>query len=324
MSIRKLAAVVVILLSSALLFAQDDTRKFWKHGEGSFKHLGGKEWLETADSGGEFEWTEKERTKQAIKLYDAKRKVYISLGATSAVVTAGGNKTTYKGAWTEAPAPRVEVKKAPAQDKKLAPLTREEQKILEWINHVTMRATFGGERSGTRRWMRAPTLSIMKASTSQAGPIAAAVKEVNETLAKTPLKAIKLIEPDNSKADILVYYAPREQLVKLAKSHDFELLEGPLSVTTLQDPKFELQRGFVFIDSEKVTGDEILRNDSIWVILGAIGFQRSSPDFPESIFAGSRDYADMDRKLVVFFYNYVPPMTEDREMRKLFQKHWPK
>jgi hypothetical protein len=61
--------------------------------------------------------------------------------------------------------------------------------VMEWVGRITLRPGSGGSQSGTRRWTKSPTVSLINASKTDdgVGKLEEAAKEINESLAKTPL-----------------------------------------------------------------------------------------------------------------------------------------
>ena len=95
-------------------------------------------------------------------------------------------------------------------------------KIARWVEEVTLGPEFGGSGKICSRWVTTPTLSVFDATALQRNIVASSLAHLNKTLAKTPIKKIRRLSPNDDDASILVYFAPLRELPDLATQHGFK------------------------------------------------------------------------------------------------------
>jgi hypothetical protein len=199
--------------------------------------------------------------------------------------------------------------------------------VFEWIQAVSLRATFGAAKSGTSRWTHTPTLSLFDASSQELQIMNDVLDDLNEAIAKTKLKKkLTIGPPNNKKAEIQVHFALNNKLPALAKSVQFNNYEEtwPSFTSAQANDKHELAKATVALATDKLEGDR-LRGTATAGMMGALGFLNTSTKLPDSIFSGQvTKLSETDRKLIVFFYNYVPPASDVPELTAAYKKHWPK
>jgi hypothetical protein len=211
----------------------------------------------------------------------------------------------------------------------LLPITQihaQQDDVFEWIQAITLRPTFGADKSGTRRWTHTPTVSLFDASSQDLQMMHDVLDDLNEPIAKTKLKKLTLGRANDKKAEIQVHFALNKKLPALAKSVQFNNYEETWpSFTSVQgNDKYELTKATTALAIDKLEGDR-LRAQATVGMMGALGFLNSSSKVKESVFAGgSPKLTDVDRKLLVFYYNHVPPASDSPELSAAYKKHWPK
>jgi hypothetical protein len=206
------------------------------------------------------------------------------------------------------------------------PAFAQQDDVLEWIGVITLRPAFGGAKSATRRWTRKPTISLLDASTEETKILEEVVDDVNVPIAKTFLKKLTLGRPNNKKADIQVHFVLHEKMPALAKRLQCTNFEEqwPSFSLSFTNAKSELDHAHIVLATDKLKG-ETLRFHAIIGMTGAIGLQNDSKLVKESVFAGNgAKLTEMDRKLVVFFYNALPPGSDMPELLAAYKKSWPK
>ena len=194
------------------------------------------------------------------------------------------------------------------------------------MSAVTLRPTFGADKSGTRRWTHTPTVSLFDASSQETQLLQEVLDDLNEPIAKTKLKKLTLGPPNNKKAEILVHFTLHKNLPALAKSVQFNNYEETMpAFTSVQgNNKYELVKATTALATDKLEGDR-LRAQATAGMMGSLGFLNSSSKVKESVFAGgATKLAEIDRKLLVFFYNHIPPACDAAELIDAYKKHWPK
>jgi hypothetical protein len=203
---------------------------------------------------------------------------------------------------------------------------QEEDKVLKWVQEIILRPAIGGERTATRRFTRVPRLSIIGGTTEQKKAVADAVKQVNEVMEKTPLKKIVLGKDSDLSADFLILIQPHAMMPELAKKLNilgYDPDQTSLSAATL-NKQSEIQKAYLMLAGDKIKAEEI-DQVAIWGVASGLGFMNTSKLMPDSVFGGGgTKLSDMDRKLILFVYNYIPPGSDVGDVVRAFKAKWPK
>jgi hypothetical protein len=223
----------------------------------------------------------------------------------------------------------------------VGPVRAEEDKEeLAWAEDVLIRADIFNKapRTGTRLWLTTPKLTILGGTKEQKQVVADVVKNLNDTLKETPIKGIELLKPNDPRATLKVQFARRARIATVAQAYRF----GPQIVKEIAKKKWTLaskfhampanrwvvQGGVVIVSSDKEDADW-LQSNTLRGLCWVLGFMNHSNRFQKSAFYQDGDrrskevqLSERDRKLVLWYYNHVPPGTED--LKKLFEQHWPK
>jgi len=202
---------------------------------------------------------------------------------------------------------------------------------LHWIEEVILGPEYGGSGEICSRWVRSPTLSVFGADEAQEKVVREAVQHLNQTLARTPIRQIMLLYPENSRADILLYFAPVRQFPSIASRHNFPYTKGNQGYFwTWWNRRNEIYRGVVLISSD-VADRGRLRHYVLEEITQVLGLSSDSPRFTESIFysyysdGGTAEWlCERDKKLIHLFYNHISPGAEKAEVQAAFQRYWPR
>jgi hypothetical protein len=215
-----------------------------------------------------------------------------------------------------------------------------EDEELGWAEDVLLRADLfkKAPRTGTRLWQTAPKLTLIGATKEQKKVVADIVKDLNETLESTPIKGIELLKPNDPRATIKVHFTRRARVATVAQLYRFD----PLLVKEIAKKKWicasqfhptptniwVVHSGVIILSSDKEHAG-LLPNNALRSLCGLLGFLNNSKRYEKSVFYRDDDkvsnevkLSERDRKLVRWYYNHVPPGTE--ELKKLFEKHWPK
>ena len=205
-----------------------------------------------------------------------------------------------------------------------------DKKTAAWVEQVTLGAEEGDDKSFIRRWVKSPSLSVMGGSAAQRKAAAEAVTELNEVLAKTPIKKIELLKPDDLDAEICVHLLPLARLTSKADELGVEH-KRPLGTWLYwgyPNEKNELIKAHVLIAEDRFDIKDIhgIFLSSIGGSLGVFGF---STTFPESIFFRKgrqrekvKKMAELDEKLLVFLYAHLKPGDSRDEVRKALKANW--
>lgn len=202
--------------------------------------------------------------------------------------------------------------------------------VLRWVEGVTLGPEFGGGGKVCSRWVTAPTLSVFGGGDVQRKVVEDVLAHLNETLAETPIKKVELLPPDDESASVRVYFAPLAEFPSLAKKHNFKYVEGNWGYFWTFWRNNEINRAYVLLATDKLRGDT-LRHFALEEITQTLGLMNDSPESPDSVFyskwgdgGGAQQLSELDRKLIVFFYNHVRPGDGPAQVRAAYREHWPK
>ncbi len=197
--------------------------------------------------------------------------------------------------------------------------------IARWVEEVTLGPEYGGSGKVCSRWVKTPKLSVFGATSEQQEVVASSLAHLNETLANTPIKRIELLSPNDSGANILVYFAPLRELPRLAKKHGFEYVEGNWGFFWTFWNRHRINRAIVLLASDKLRG-KLLRHFTLEEITQSLGLLNDSSIFSDSIFyarqSNTQYLSERDKRLIIFFYNHIQPGAKLRDVQGKFKKHW--
>jgi hypothetical protein len=211
---------------------------------------------------------------------------------------------------------------------------------LPWAEEVLLRGELAveGTRTGTRRWLTAPRLTILGGTKEQKKVVADAVAHLNEALRDTPIKGIELLKPHDGRATITVHFARRARLASVAQLYRLH----PALVKQIKKKKWSyvssilptpanqwvVGSGILLLPSDPAY-EATLPSLSLQGLCTLLGLIRRSNRFEKSVFfedgekkSSEARLTERDRRLIVWYYNHVPPGTE--VLDGLFEKHWPR
>ena len=205
-----------------------------------------------------------------------------------------------------------------------------DDKELRWIERVVLGPEYGGSGDICSRWVRTPTLSVFGADESREEIVQEVVVHLNETLGRTPIKRIMLLYPENTRADIYLYFAPVSEFPEIAAHHNFPYTKGNLGYFwTWWNGRNEIYRGVILLSLDILDGSRI-RHYTMEEITQVLGLSNDSPEYPESIFysyysdgGNAQSLSERDKQLIHFFYNYVPPGATRADVNAAYQRYWP-
>ena len=204
-----------------------------------------------------------------------------------------------------------------------------EDPVLRWIEDVILGPEYGGTGAICARWVRSPSLSVLEGTETERRVVAACLVEINEALAKTPVRKIRIDRPGNPRADIVVYCVPHEQFPALARRHGFSYVEGNLGYFwTFWNERHEIQSGVVLLASDRLAGQS-LRHFALEEITQVLGLSGDSPVFVESIFYSqgpdggkAERLSALDQELIEFYYQRITPGSRTAEVRIASWRYW--
>ena len=198
-----------------------------------------------------------------------------------------------------------------------------------WIGQVLLGAEYHRKTNRVTRWSASPTLSLIDADSETTRIASEVIGQLNKTLAQTRIRKIRLVAPGNYDARILVRCAPLDDLPRIANRHGFEYTVGNWGYFSIQrDTTHQILRAVVLIASDKLHGDS-LRHFLLEEITQCLGPLNDSAIFEDSIFFSGNfrqgspiALSPLDRRLLLFLYNHVPPGTKPEELLGIINEHW--
>jgi hypothetical protein len=211
---------------------------------------------------------------------------------------------------------------------------------LAWVEDIVLRPNFvlkEGE-TGTRRWAETPKLTVVGGTRDQQRVVAEVVQHLNETLKRTPLKRIELLDPNHPATTLPVFFVPKQAIArkaaqlgqpkKVVQLISKEKWNCTCWIQTDSTRKGEIQSGVVLVSSDKADARQ-LRNNLLTTLCYDLGLMSFSAQRPTSVFyrdGDKRNRAEKltakDQQLLIWYYNYVPAGTVS--VKQLYEDHWRK
>jgi hypothetical protein len=211
---------------------------------------------------------------------------------------------------------------------------------LLWAEDIVVRPNYilKADDSGARLWEAAPRLAVIGGTAAQRKTVTEVVEDLNTTLKETPIRGIELVKPNDPTATLKVHLVKKSQLPTLAHGYGASpevvklMVKEKWGMYSHHNPsrrnKFVLQGGVALHASEPEHAGS-LRHDILFQLTFVLGLANTSVRFEDSVFfhrkdhwSGAEHLSERDRKLVIWFYNHVPPGTT--AIDKLYQEFWPR
>ena len=205
-----------------------------------------------------------------------------------------------------------------------------DQNTIRFVADVLCGTEFAeNEEKLCSRWAKAPSLSTFGPGSHHPAVIANVVRQLNECLPAS--NQIKLLEPDNSSANIKVYFVPLAQFPAISKENGFATLDGNLGFFDVRwNAKYEIERATVLIADDKLRGRR-LHHFVLEEVTQCFGLAGDSKRIPGSVFYEDRSkklfgeatrLSDLDKKLIRFLYTHVRPGSQPVELGVALARHW--
>ncbi|MFK7769387.1 MAG: DUF2927 domain-containing protein [Mariniblastus sp.] len=205
-----------------------------------------------------------------------------------------------------------------------------DREVLKYVGDVIVRAEFGKRNSDhVKRWAKPPTLSTFGAGEQYPKKVKIAVDQINELL---PISLqITMLEPEDSSANIKVFFDAKENYASIGRTHNF-IVPGRCVAYFHHwwDEKNELTHSVILIPTDKKY-NRYVQHVLLEEITQSMGAGGDSNRFKDSVFyedLGKRRYGTakcfnaLDKRLIRFLYNHVPPGADGVEVGYLLSKHW--
>jgi len=215
-----------------------------------------------------------------------------------------------------------------------APLQAQpDERVQRWVEKILSGPEFGGTGKHTiTMWVKPkPTMSVFGADAEQLRVVTAAVEHINETLAKTPLQGIVLLKPNDPSAEIRMTFCNLKEMPAVAKQLGFRYVEGNWGYFNYwYNARREHYKAHILMASDKLKG-KWLRHYALEETIQVLGLVNDSDEFEDSIFyernnitGDAQNLSPLDKKLIVFFFNYMRPGDTQADLRAKLAKHWGK
>ena len=200
--------------------------------------------------------------------------------------------------------------------------------VKSWAERVTLGPEFGGEGEICARWIRSPTLSVIRTSAEGQVLLGELLPLLSSLIA--PL-SIRQIEDGDEDASIEVYFTERQDFEGIAEAKNFHYVDGNSGyVHTFWTRRHEIYKAVVLLATDQLRGSH-LRHFTFEEVTQSLGVSNDSPLFTDSIFFASgadggnaSTLSPLDRELVRFFYSHVSPGDRQPELDAAFDAYWGK
>ena len=198
-----------------------------------------------------------------------------------------------------------------------------------WAQAILLGPEFGGVGRLCSRWVKSPALSVFGGTDEHDELVQKIVFHLNETLAKTPIKRIDLLEANDENATIRVYFIPHTEFQSVAKRHNFNCADNsPGYFYTFWNGRNEIQSACVLLATDRLSGGK-LHHYALEEITQSLGLSNDSPEHPDSVFYETRtkfgsatELSPRDKRLLELFYTHIQPGDRRRQVRAAMQQHW--
>ncbi len=201
---------------------------------------------------------------------------------------------------------------------------------IRFVADVLCGTEFGenGEKLCSR-WAKAPTLSTFGSGSHHPTVVANVINQINGCL---PVQLqIKLLDPNDTAADIKIYFVPLKDFGSVAKENGFEYISNNLGFFEVRwNGNYEIVRANVLIADDKLRGRR-LHHFLLEEVTQSLGLAGDSKRFRDSIFyedpsknefGNATQFSELDRKLIRFLYANVEPGTQPVELGVQLARHW--
>jgi hypothetical protein len=199
--------------------------------------------------------------------------------------------------------------------------------FIEWAQQVLLGPEFGGDDAeAVARWDRLPTASVIGATQEQAAVVGDVVVAINAALqGVSPRQQLKLGEPENDSASLVVIFAPLEEFAEISERHGFPYAEGNWGYFWMfWDADRTIDRAVVLLASDRLYGNE-LRHFAFEEITQSLGPANDSPVYADSVFYTDGENGEdggaaltlsaEDRRLLKLLYGKLHPGDKAETVR---------
>ncbi len=245
----------------------------------------------------------------------------------------GGKEQQAKAAEVSAPVAEAMPPPLKRPEKRKPLAAKKWQKLKRWVLEMLLESLKKGKKKKEvcYQWSGQPSLSVIGGSADQKKIVKWAVRRINDALQGTRMQIVQKPD-DDSTADIIVHITYAIDFDLAAKKYGFQMAgysEFGVSMKWYKPDQCFISKAVVFVSQEK--DEDMMRHISLAGIAKTLGLRHKPPLAPmeDSVFRlysirelmtrFSRD----DKNLLKFYYTYVKPCTEKKELEDLFEKYYP-
>ena len=203
------------------------------------------------------------------------------------------------------------------------------EKEVRWSYEILFGSEFKNTWKGCRRWVFSPTLSAYSHDPAHHALTRDIIIHLNQVLADSPIRHIRLLPPNDYRANIKVHFAPLAQFPKLSAEAGFEVVDDNLGFFWLSwNKRNHIIRSTILLASDKLES-EALRHFAYEEITQSLGLPNDSNLFRDSIFyAGDFKKGDptalteRDTRLIQLLYNHLTPGDPLKKIADTITTFW--
>ena len=207
-----------------------------------------------------------------------------------------------------------------------------DQETIRFVGDVLVGPEYGStiEHQNSIRWETRPRLSTFGEGSHHPVIVGKTVAHINESL--PPDRQIEILKPNDPSATIKLYFIPFKEFETRAEAEKFEVFGRDWGLFYLRwNRNYVIESAVVLIADDKLSGRR-LHHFLLEELTQSLGLAGDSSRFQESVFyddTGQKKFgtatelSELDRKLIRFLYQHVPPGTPPVELGVLLERHWP-
>ncbi|MEM8953586.1 MAG: DUF2927 domain-containing protein [Verrucomicrobiota bacterium] len=208
-------------------------------------------------------------------------------------------------------------------------LEASQAKPVQWSLQVLRGSEFQKKWNPVRRWSFSPTLSAFSHHPDHQSLTRDIVAELNESLADTPVRRIRLLPAFDHRAKIKVHFIPHADFPKFSKDFGVEATGENFGLFFIKrNPRNHIIHATILLATDKLEGDA-LRHFACEEITQSLGLPNDSALYRDSIFydgdfkAGDPvSLTQRDRQLLNLLYNHLAPGHSPREIDHRITSFW--
>ncbi|MEM7145441.1 MAG: DUF2927 domain-containing protein [Verrucomicrobiota bacterium] len=198
-----------------------------------------------------------------------------------------------------------------------------------WSQQILRISEFKNTWRPVRRWIFSPSLSAFSNNPNHHALTRDIVATLNQPLANTPIKQIRLLPPNDYRANIKVHFVPLAQFPDIAKSLGMDAPADNFGLFWItRNARNQIIRATVALATDKLE-DKALRHFACEEITQSLGLPNDSKLYRDSIFYAG-DFKDgdpltlthRDTQLIDLLYNHLSPGDSPQKTHTAITNFW--